>query len=116
MHPTIATTALIELIGFIPDYTVPAMDVDLQEARALFDTNFFAVITMCQTFLPLLMEAKGTVVQIGSVSGVSKTYPLLQEGYRILIRTFLIGIRYFHTFSAQCIMPPKQPSSHSATP
>jgi 1-acylglycerone phosphate reductase len=48
------------------------VDVDLQEARELFETNFFAVITMCQTFLPLLMKAKGTVVQIGSVSGVSE--------------------------------------------
>lgn len=53
------------------DYTVPAMDVDLQEARAVFETNFFSVITMCQIFLPLLMSAKGTVVQIGSVAGVS---------------------------------------------
>ncbi|QKX55941.1 uncharacterized protein TRUGW13939_03040 [Talaromyces rugulosus] len=52
------------------NYTIPAMDVDLQEARTLFETNFFAVIIMCQTFLPLLMKAKGTVVQIGSVSGI----------------------------------------------
>ncbi|KAH8700986.1 hypothetical protein BGW36DRAFT_375350 [Talaromyces proteolyticus] len=52
------------------NYTVPAMEVDLQEARAVFETNFFAVITMCQKFLPLLMKAKGTVVQIGSVSGI----------------------------------------------
>lgn len=53
------------------DYTVPAMEVDLQEARQLFETNFFAVILMSQTFLPLLLKAKGTIVQIGSVSGVS---------------------------------------------
>ncbi|RLL97432.1 hypothetical protein CFD26_105863 [Aspergillus turcosus] len=52
------------------NYTVPTMEVDLQEARQLFETNFFAVILMCQTFLPLLLEAKGTIVQIGSVSGV----------------------------------------------
>jgi 1-acylglycerone phosphate reductase len=47
------------------------MEVDLQEARQLFETNFFAVILMPQTFLPLLLKAKGTIVQIGSVSGVS---------------------------------------------
>lgn len=53
-----------------PDYTVPAMEVELSEARQTFETNFFAVITMCQTFLPLLIKAKGTIVQVGSVAGV----------------------------------------------
>jgi NAD(P)-dependent dehydrogenase (short-subunit alcohol dehydrogenase family) len=55
----------------IIDYTVPAMEVDLFEARATFETNFFAVINICQTFLPLLKRAQGTIVQIGSVAGVS---------------------------------------------
>lgn len=47
------------------------MDVDISEARATFETNFFAVINMCQTFVPLLIKSKGTIVQIGSVAGVS---------------------------------------------
>jgi NAD(P)-dependent dehydrogenase (short-subunit alcohol dehydrogenase family) len=57
-------------ISNLTDYTVPAMEVDIDEARQIFETNFFAVVLMCQTFLPLLMKAKGTIVQIGSVSGV----------------------------------------------
>ncbi|EAW13337.1 SDR family oxidoreductase [Aspergillus clavatus NRRL 1] len=52
------------------NYTVPAMEVELTEARKTFETNFFAVISMCKTFLPLLMKAKGTIVMIGSVAGV----------------------------------------------
>uniref|UniRef100_A0A093UW80 Succinate--CoA ligase [ADP-forming] subunit beta, mitochondrial n=1 Tax=Talaromyces marneffei PM1 TaxID=1077442 RepID=A0A093UW80_TALMA len=52
------------------NYTVPAMDVDIDEARFTFETNFFAVIRICQTFLPLLMKSKGTIVQIGSVAGI----------------------------------------------
>jgi 1-acylglycerone phosphate reductase len=47
------------------------MDVNIEEARLTFETNFFAVIRICQTFLPLLMKSKGTIVQIGSVAGVS---------------------------------------------
>lgn len=47
------------------------MDVELSEVRQTFETNVFAVITMCQTFLPLLIKAQGTIVQIGSVAGVS---------------------------------------------
>lgn len=53
------------------DYTVPAMEADLPEARRTFETNFFSVIHMCKTFLPLLIKAKGTIVQVGSVAGVS---------------------------------------------
>ncbi|KKK22386.1 hypothetical protein ARAM_002227 [Aspergillus rambellii] len=52
------------------DFTVPAVEVDLAESRALFEVNFFAVVHMCQTFLPLLMRAQGTIVQIGSITGV----------------------------------------------
>ncbi|EAU37707.1 predicted protein [Aspergillus terreus NIH2624] len=64
----------IETLSLVVDdkenYTVPAMEVDLAEARATFETNFISVISMCQTFLPLLIKAKGTIVQIGSVAGV----------------------------------------------
>ncbi|KAJ5683155.1 Glucose/ribitol dehydrogenase [Penicillium macrosclerotiorum] len=52
------------------NYTVPAMEVDLAEARLTFETNLFAVITMCQTFVPLLIKAQGTIVQIGSIAGI----------------------------------------------
>lgn len=52
------------------NYTVPAMEVEISEVRKTFETNLFAVITMCQTFLPLLIKAKGTIVQVGSVAGI----------------------------------------------
>lgn len=52
------------------NYTVPATEIDLAEARKTFETNFFAVISICQAFLPLLIKAKGTIVMIGSVAGI----------------------------------------------
>ncbi|KAJ5273981.1 hypothetical protein N7478_009106 [Penicillium angulare] len=52
------------------DYTVPAMEVELEEARLTFEVNLFSVINMCQTFMPLLINAKGTIVQVGSVTAV----------------------------------------------
>lgn len=66
------------------DYTVPAMEVELEEARLTFETNLFSVISMCQTFLPLLIKAKGTIVQIGSIAGVCLNYfpismPIVEE-------------------------------------
>lgn len=47
------------------------MEASLDDARLTFETNFFSVICICKTFLPLLIRAKGTIVQIGSVAGVS---------------------------------------------
>ncbi|KAG5302037.1 short chain dehydrogenase/reductase [Histoplasma ohiense] len=52
------------------NYTVPVLDVNLQEAREVFETNFISVIAMCQEFAPLIIKAKGTIVQIGSVAGI----------------------------------------------
>lgn len=52
------------------NYTVPGVEIDIDEVRDLFETNVFAVMRMCQEFTPLLVEARGTIVQIGSVAGV----------------------------------------------
>ncbi|KAF6232090.1 hypothetical protein HO173_009684 [Letharia columbiana] len=52
------------------NYTIPALDVDLSEVQATFETNVFSVMRMCQAFAPLLIQAKGTIVQIGSVAAV----------------------------------------------
>ncbi|PYH47249.1 SDR family oxidoreductase [Aspergillus saccharolyticus JOP 1030-1] len=52
------------------NYTVPAMEAELSEIRTTFETNLFSVIYICQIFLPLLIRAKGTIVQVGSVAGI----------------------------------------------
>lgn len=50
------------------NYTVPALDIELSGAKKVFDTNVFAVMAMCQAFAPLLIQAKGTIVQIASTA------------------------------------------------
>ncbi|KAK3114841.1 NADPH-dependent 1-acyl dihydroxyacetone phosphate reductase [Teratosphaeriaceae sp. CCFEE 6253] len=52
------------------NYTVPALDVDLAEVRAVFETNVYAVMALCQAFAPLVIASKGTIVQIGSLAAV----------------------------------------------
>ena len=52
------------------NYTVPALDIDLDEVRATFEANVFAVMRICQVFAPLVIEAQGTIVQIGSLAAV----------------------------------------------
>ncbi|KAL8768479.1 MAG: hypothetical protein Q9209_005270 [Squamulea sp. 1 TL-2023] len=52
------------------NYTVPAIEAEPSEIQSVFATNLFAVMRLCQTFMPLLRRSKGTIVQIGSVAGV----------------------------------------------
>lgn len=52
---------------------MPILDVDLEPARKVFDTNFFGRVAVTQAFAPLLIASKGTIVNIGSISGVTPT-------------------------------------------
>ena len=42
---------------------------DLDEARALFEVNFFGALAVTQAFLPLLRSSRGRVINLSSVSG-----------------------------------------------
>ncbi|KAL8657642.1 MAG: hypothetical protein Q9226_001704 [Calogaya cf. arnoldii] len=52
------------------NYTVPAIEAEVSEIESVFNTNLFAVMRLCQTFMPLLRQSQGTIVQIGSVAAV----------------------------------------------
>src|ERR1700712_4742570 len=49
---------------------MPALDVSIEEGKRLFDTNYWALLAMIQAFAPLLIKAKGCVVNNTSVSGM----------------------------------------------
>ncbi|KIW32234.1 uncharacterized protein PV07_03794 [Cladophialophora immunda] len=49
---------------------MPALDTSIEEGKRLFDTNYWAVLAMIQAFAPLLIKAKGYIVNNTSVSGV----------------------------------------------
>lgn len=51
----------------------PLLDGGAEVLRQQFETNVFAVVELSRACLPLLRERKGTLVNIGSVSGVLVT-------------------------------------------
>ncbi|KIW19804.1 hypothetical protein PV08_00379 [Exophiala spinifera] len=51
-------------------YVMSALDIDLAEAKKIFDVNLFAIMRIVQVFSGLLIQAKGTIVMIGSLAGV----------------------------------------------
>jgi 1-acylglycerone phosphate reductase len=42
----------------------------MKEVEETFATNLFGVMRMCQSFAPLLIAAKGTIIQIGSIAAI----------------------------------------------
>lgn len=49
---------------------MPALDTSLEDARGQFELNFFGALAMLQAFAPLLVKARGCVVNVSSVGGV----------------------------------------------
>ena len=52
--------------------TTPAQDSDLTQWRQMIDTNITALVTLTRLLLPRLIERRGAIVNISSISG---TYP-----------------------------------------
>jgi len=57
---------------------MPLLDTEVSVAKRMFDVNVFALMTVTQAFMPLLIESKGTVVNIGSIAGKA---PMPWQGY-----------------------------------
>lgn len=47
---------------------IPALDFDLDDARTTYDTNVFGPMLMAQAFVPLLIPARGLIVNVSSAS------------------------------------------------
>ncbi|KAI0135838.1 NAD(P)-binding protein [Daldinia grandis] len=50
---------------------LPALDTSMEAGKRLFDLNFWAPLAMLQAFAPLLIEAKGCIVNNSSASAYS---------------------------------------------
>lgn len=54
-------------------YTVPLLDADVEQAKALFDINLWGAVRMTQAFSGLLIKSEGRVVNVNSVGAVVNT-------------------------------------------
>ena len=58
-------------------YFLPTLDVDIDEAKKMFDINVWGALNLTKMFAPLLIAAKGTIVNISSVAG--QLYPVWES-------------------------------------
>ncbi|KAK6350465.1 hypothetical protein TWF718_003656 [Orbilia javanica] len=52
------------------NYTMPALDISIPEVRDMFETNVFGVMAVTQSLAPLIINAQGKIVMIGSLAAV----------------------------------------------
>ena len=46
---------------------MPVLDSDLKTARDMFEVNVFAIVALTQACAPLVIAAKGKIINIGSI-------------------------------------------------
>lgn len=54
-------------------YTIPLLDADVEQAKAVYDINIWGALRMTQAFAALLIKSKGRVVNVSSVGAVVNT-------------------------------------------
>ncbi|KAK7225392.1 hypothetical protein V2G26_013395 [Clonostachys chloroleuca] len=52
-------------------HTIPAADIDMDDVRKTFETNVFGVMAITQSFLDLLVSAKGIIVNMSSLASIT---------------------------------------------
>lgn len=50
-------------------YVMPLLDTSVEESKKLFEVNVWGVLSVTQKFAPLVIVAKGTVLNISSLAG-----------------------------------------------
>ncbi|KAL1608425.1 hypothetical protein SLS60_003367 [Paraconiothyrium brasiliense] len=51
-------------------YVMPALDLDIEKARDVFEANYWGSLRMIQAFKGMLVKAEGTIVNVGSGAGI----------------------------------------------
>lgn len=51
-------------------YVMPTLDMDIEVAKQMYDVNVWGVFSVIKAFAPLVIEAKGTIANLASISGL----------------------------------------------
>lgn len=51
------------------NHFMPVLDIDIDDAKKIYETNFWGPLRMMKSFAPLLIEAKGMLVNTTSIAG-----------------------------------------------
>ncbi|KKK23423.1 hypothetical protein P175DRAFT_0503003 [Aspergillus ochraceoroseus IBT 24754] len=73
---------------------MPAIDTDLEEAKKLFDVNFWGAVAVIQAFSPLVIAAKGSIVNVSSVASLlNVTWNIFYNSSKAALRIYSETLR-----------------------
>ncbi|KAF2877768.1 hypothetical protein BDV95DRAFT_480089 [Massariosphaeria phaeospora] len=108
-------------------YPMPLLDVDIDMAKGLFETNVWGVLATTKAFMEQLVRTRGTVVNISSVGGevhtpwigiysaskaattmLSETLRLEVAPFGVHVQTVMVGVikTNFHAEGHRLVLPP----------
>jgi 1-acylglycerone phosphate reductase len=50
-------------------YVMPILDVDIEMAKQMYEVNVWGVVAVTKAFAPLVIEAKGSIINMASIAG-----------------------------------------------
>ncbi|KAK3692078.1 oxidoreductase [Podospora appendiculata] len=75
-------------------YVMPILDADLQRSKDMFDVNVWGLVATTNAFAPLVIAAKGSVVNIASIAGLMyPPYMVLYAASKAAVGTISEGLR-----------------------
>ncbi|KAM3443043.1 hypothetical protein MY4824_000748 [Beauveria thailandica] len=83
------------------NHTIPATDIDIDDVKQTFNANVFGPMLMCQAFVPLLIPARGLIINISSVSAIvpylfASVYSSTKAALDGYSRTLRLELKPFH--------------------
>lgn len=72
------------------EFLCPLLDLDIAEAKRLYDVNVWGPLAMVQAFAPLLIEAKGVVSNQSSIDAVLSMVWAGKSGQKLQLPTLAI--------------------------
>ena len=110
-------------------YNMPVVDVDIEEARKVFDLNVFSLITVTRAFLPLLLKSKDAKVVnnisiaayvglpiTGTYSSSKAAANMMTETLRVELAPFGVRVIALMTGSVKSNFTHNLPSSNAEVP
>ncbi|CAG8979936.1 hypothetical protein HYALB_00013520 [Hymenoscyphus albidus] len=86
----------------------PVLDIDVSEAKEIFEINLWGPLALIKAFMPLLLESKGMVVNTTSVSGYLNVpymglYAATKRSLELLAETIRLEIEPFGVKTLQVV-------------
>ncbi|KAK8112523.1 hypothetical protein PG984_013049 [Apiospora sp. TS-2023a] len=76
-------------------YVMPTLDLDIEVAKQMYEVNVWGVVAVIKAFAPLVIEAKGTIANLASISGlVRPPYMGVYAGSKSACEAISESLRY----------------------